>query len=34
MINEFFNDFVQKEKTPEDVIKCYTGRVPDEILEV
>lgn len=34
MKNEFFYDFVQKEKTPEDVIKCYTGRVPEEILEV
>ncbi len=34
MINKFFENFVQKEKTSENIIKSYTGRVPDGILEV
>lgn len=34
MTKMVLDNFVQNEKTPEDVIKNYTGRVPDNILEV
>lgn len=34
MPDKIFEDFLLKEKVPEDVIANYTGRIPEAVLEV
>ncbi len=34
MPNKIFEDFLLKEKVPEDVIANYTGKIPEAILEI